>query len=60
MTHPMEAHRMDSRAVWLRGGSGDAFEGVSSFLEKRTASFSDKIAGEWAEFAALFEEPDYR
>jgi enoyl-CoA hydratase/carnithine racemase len=35
--HPMEAHKIDSRAIWSRGQSGDAKEGVSSFLEKSAA-----------------------
>ena len=34
-THPMEAHRADSRAMFARGQSADAAEGVTSFLEKR-------------------------
>ncbi|SFF77394.1 Enoyl-CoA hydratase [Novosphingobium sp. CF614] len=59
MQHPMEAHRMDSRAVWIRGRSGDAFEGVTSFLEKRDARFPDAVSQKWAEFAAFFDEPDY-
>ena len=33
--HPMEAHRVDSRAILARGRSDDAREGVTSFLEKR-------------------------
>ena len=33
--HPMEAHRVDSRAILERGRSADAREGVESFLEKR-------------------------
>ena len=35
--HPMEAHRVDSRAILQRGRSDDAREGVTSFLEKRAA-----------------------
>lgn len=42
--HPMVAHRADSRAILERGRSADANEGVSSFLEKRTAHFSDKVS----------------
>ena len=34
-SHPMEAHRADSRAMFARGQSADAAEGVTSFLEKR-------------------------
>jgi enoyl-CoA hydratase/carnithine racemase len=42
--HPMEAHRADSRAMAARGRSADAHEGVTSFLEKRSPQFSDRIS----------------
>lgn len=42
--HPMEAHRADSRGIQARGKSGDAREGVSSFLEKRAPKYPDKIS----------------
>ena len=42
--HPMEAHRVDSRAISERGRSADAREGVESFLEKRPAVFTDKVS----------------
>ena len=42
--HPMEAHRVDSRAILLRGRSADAREGVESFLEKRQAVFTDRVS----------------
>lgn len=42
--HPLDAHRADSRAIFLRGRSGDAAEGVTSFLEKRPARFPDKVS----------------
>ncbi|MBL8485769.1 MAG: crotonase/enoyl-CoA hydratase family protein [Rhodocyclaceae bacterium] len=38
--HPMEAHKLDSRAISWMGRSPDAAEGVTSFLEKRPARFS--------------------
>jgi enoyl-CoA hydratase/carnithine racemase len=41
--HPMVAHRADSRAMFLRGQSADAREGVTSFLEKRPAEFTDRV-----------------
>lgn len=41
--HPMQAHRADSRAILARGRSADAHEGVTSFLEKRDAVFSDRV-----------------
>ena len=42
--HPMEAHRVDSRAINSRGASDDAREGVMSFLEKRPANFPVKVS----------------
>ncbi|MGZ4765083.1 MAG: crotonase/enoyl-CoA hydratase family protein [Ilumatobacteraceae bacterium] len=42
--HPMEAHRVDSRAILQRGRSADAREGVESFLEKRPAVFTDRVS----------------
>jgi enoyl-CoA hydratase/carnithine racemase len=37
--HPMEAHRIDSRAIYAMGLSPDAAEGVAAFLEKRSPRF---------------------
>ncbi|WP_411288230.1 crotonase/enoyl-CoA hydratase family protein [Phenylobacterium sp.] len=42
--HPMEAHRADSRGIQARGRSGDAREGVSSFLEKRQPNYPDRVS----------------
>jgi enoyl-CoA hydratase/carnithine racemase len=38
--HPMEAHKIDSQAIYWMGRSPDAYEGVSAFLEKRAAKFT--------------------
>jgi enoyl-CoA hydratase/carnithine racemase len=59
-SHPMEAHRIESRALWVRGASGDAQEGVGAFLEKRAAVFPDRVSAAWPEFADWFDEPEYR
>ena len=41
--HPMEAHKIDSRAVYALVKSGEAAEGIKSFFEKTPAKFSRKI-----------------
>ncbi len=57
--HPMEAHKLDSRAIWSRGAAGDSKEGVSSFLEKRAASYPDKVSADMPHFSPWMDEPDY-
>ncbi|ALL14160.1 crotonase/enoyl-CoA hydratase family protein [Caulobacter henricii] len=42
--HPMEAHKADSRAIQARGAAADAKEGVTSFLEKRSPVYPDKVS----------------
>jgi enoyl-CoA hydratase/carnithine racemase len=37
--HPMDAHRLDSKAMAFTGRSADAHEGITAFLEKRPARF---------------------
>jgi len=41
--HPMDAHRVDSRLIYERGGTSDTREGVQSFLEKRPAQFPGRV-----------------
>jgi enoyl-CoA hydratase/carnithine racemase len=42
--HPMLAHRADSRGMLARGQSADAVEGITAFLQKRPASFPDRVS----------------
>jgi enoyl-CoA hydratase/carnithine racemase len=56
-SHPMEAHRADSRAMFARGQSADAREGIESFLEKRPARFSDRVSEGLPELFPGREEP---
>ena len=53
----MDAHRADSRAMFARGQSDDAREGVSAFLEKRPAAFSDRISDGLPELFPGAEDP---
>jgi enoyl-CoA hydratase/carnithine racemase len=57
--HPMEAHRADSRAMFARGQSDDAREGVTSFLEKRAPEFSDRVSDGLPELFPGEEKPAY-
>jgi enoyl-CoA hydratase/carnithine racemase len=57
--HPMHAHRVDSRAIFARGASDDAREGVTAFLEKRPASFPMKVSNGMPRFYPWWEEPGY-
>jgi enoyl-CoA hydratase/carnithine racemase len=57
--HPMEAHRLDSKAMFHRGRSADVKEGILAFLEKRPARFSDRISADFPQLPWP-EEPEYR
>jgi enoyl-CoA hydratase/carnithine racemase len=57
--HPMHAHRIDSRAIYTRSRSGDAAEGIASFLEKRAATYPDRVASDMPGFYPWWDEPDY-
>jgi enoyl-CoA hydratase/carnithine racemase len=58
--HPMAAHRADSRGMFSRGQSGDAREGVMSFLEKRPANFPDRVSEGLPDLFPGDEEPAFR
>lgn len=58
-SHPMSAHRWDSRAIFARGRSPDAAEGVTSFLEKRAPHFTASVAKDYPWFDEFEETPPY-
>jgi enoyl-CoA hydratase/carnithine racemase len=57
--HPMEAHRVDSRAIDALGRMADAKEGVESFLEKRPADFRLSVADELPDVFPDWTEPEF-
>jgi enoyl-CoA hydratase/carnithine racemase len=59
-SHPMEAHRADSRAMFSRGQSADAREGIAAFLEKREADFPDRVSAGLPDVLPEWEEPEFR
>ncbi|HWE14783.1 MAG TPA: crotonase/enoyl-CoA hydratase family protein [Solirubrobacteraceae bacterium] len=57
--HPMLAHRADSRAMFLRGQSADAAEGITSFLDKRPARFRDRVSDGLPEIMPGWQPPGF-
>jgi len=57
--HPMDAHRVDSRGILARGRSGDAREGVVSFLEKRAPHFPDRVSTDLPDVFPSYETPKF-
>ena len=57
--HPMEAHKIDSRAIFTRARSGDAKEGIASFLEKRTPTYPDTVSENLPDFFPWWDEALY-
>lgn len=56
--HPMDAHRIDSRALQSRGQSADVKEGIESFMQKRDAKFPNGVSGDFP--ADIFPaEPEF-
>jgi enoyl-CoA hydratase/carnithine racemase len=58
-SHPMEAHRIDSKAMFHRGRAADVREGIASFVEKRPARFTDTVSRDLPQLP-WGEEPGYR
>lgn len=53
---PHEAHRLDSKAIFWTGRQADAYEGVTSFLEKRPPRFGLKPSRDVPPFYPWWKE----
>ncbi len=58
-SHPMEAHRIDSRGVYSTGRSPDAREGVLAFMEKRPAAWTMRPSVDMPEWYPWWTDPTY-
>jgi enoyl-CoA hydratase/carnithine racemase len=57
--HPMEAHKIDSRAIYRLSRAGDAKEGIASFLEKRKPMYPGKVSADMPDFYPWWDARPY-
>jgi enoyl-CoA hydratase/carnithine racemase len=57
--HPMEAHKIDSRAIYRLSRGADAKEGIASFLEKRRAAYPGKVSADMPDFYPWWDARPY-
>jgi enoyl-CoA hydratase/carnithine racemase len=58
--HPMEAHKVDSQCIFWMGRSPDAYEGVTSFLQKRPAHYAMKPSTDLPPFYPWWSERRFK
>ncbi len=57
--HPMEAHKIDSRAIYRLSRGADAKEGIASFLEKRRPAYPGKVSEDMPDFYPWWDARPY-
>ena len=57
--HPMEAHKIDSRAIYRLSRGDDAKEGIASFLDKRRPMYPGKVSADMPDFYPWWDERPY-
>ena len=57
--HPMEAHKIDSRAIYTLSRGKDAAEGIASFLDKRAPAYPGKVSEDMPGFYPWWDARGY-
>jgi enoyl-CoA hydratase/carnithine racemase len=57
--HPMEAHKIDSRAIYRLSRGADAKEGIASFLEKRAPAYPGRVSADMPDFYPWWDARPY-
>ena len=58
--HPIDAHELDTVALAALGKSADAKEGITAFLEKRPANFTDRVSADLPAFVPWWSDREFR
>lgn len=58
--HPIDAHELDTIALATLGKSADAKEGITAFLEKRPAQFTDRVSSDMPHFFPWWTDRAFR
>jgi enoyl-CoA hydratase/carnithine racemase len=54
---PQSVHLIDSRCFYWAGRQSDAYEGIQSFLEKRSPTFTMSVSADMPDFYPWWKEP---
>jgi enoyl-CoA hydratase/carnithine racemase len=58
--HPIDAHEIDTAALSELGKSADAREGITAFLQKRPAQFTDRVSTNMPAFFPWWTDRQFR
>lgn len=58
--HPIDAHEVDTAGIAALGKSADAKEGITAFLEKRKANFTDTTTKNMPSFFPWWKDREFR
>jgi enoyl-CoA hydratase/carnithine racemase len=58
--HPIDAHELDTVALAQLGKSADAKEGITAFLQKRPAQFTDRVSKDMPTFYPWWSDREFR